>query len=225
MNLVRKWRWILRGIMEVAALHNCKSTSYTYCCEFGALSLLPGGDCVWTVLTDVNNASTPCTCSEPPVDISTRMCWSQQRCLQSCLVFSVAHGVIVPASSPQNNVHLLPNELSMDSGEIAPSALGAELILLAQEQADCRCVRVGASFKRYVPASRAELPSLDCATSHPRTSILWRCQGRRIVSVSGCSSEFLNSSCTHCLHISSGAAVMKVLRLTPPIPLFFVTFS
>ena len=58
---------------------------------------------------------TPRICSEPPVNISTRMCWCRQRCRQcqlgDCSSSPIVHVVIIPASGPQNNFHLLPKEL------------------------------------------------------------------------------------------------------------------
>ena len=68
------------------------------------------------------------------------------------LLFSVVHVVIIPASGPQNNVHLLPKELDEKVEKMHFPALGAELIVLSGEvgptgtspKADC-----GASCERF----------------------------------------------------------------------------
>ena len=99
---------------------------------------------------------TPRICSEPPVNTTTRVCWSRQRCRQcqlwSLFVFSVVHVVIIPASGPQNNVPLLPKVLDEKLAKMHFSALGAELIVLSGDvgptgtspKADC-----GASCEHF----------------------------------------------------------------------------
>ena len=95
---------------------------------------------------------TPPISSEPPVDTSTRICWSRQRCrqfqLKSLFVSSVVHVVIMPASGPQNNVHLLPKELDDKVAKMHFSALGAELVALIVDVS-----RAGTSPKAVCGAS------------------------------------------------------------------------
>ena len=63
--------------------------------------------------------------------------------------------LIVPASNPQTKrCQPLAERARWLVAELHLPALGAEPILLTQEQAGCRCVRVAGTFKRDVPASR-----------------------------------------------------------------------
>ena len=60
----------------MAALLGCKSMSYAYCSEFGGLcdysqGTTAAGQCSQTSYAFGCGVNTPCTCSEPPVNIST----------------------------------------------------------------------------------------------------------------------------------------------------------
>ena len=108
---------------------NRKFTSLAYCCEFCVLCVCRQGttatrQCAWTLFAVCCGVSTSRICSEPSVNTSTRMCWNRQRCRQC---------QFIPASGPQNNVHLLPKELDEKVAKMYFSALGAKLIVLSVE--------------------------------------------------------------------------------------------
>ena len=68
----------------------------------------------------------------------------------------VVHGVNVPASGPQNNVHLLPKEFDDKVAEIHLSALGAELVALIVDVSSPKAV-CGASCERFCGVSIQEV--------------------------------------------------------------------
>ena len=71
---------------EVAAPINCRSTPYTYCCEFGVpRDCSPGtaaGHCSQTSYAFCCGVGTLPTYGVPTMDTSIRMCWTRQKCLQ-----------------------------------------------------------------------------------------------------------------------------------------------
>ena len=76
-----------------------------------------------------------------------RLASRQHQASKHWFVFSVGHGVIVLASGPQERIYFLPKELEEKVARLHMPALGAEPIVLTQEQADCTGVKVEGSFK------------------------------------------------------------------------------
>ena len=96
---------------------------------------------------------TPPICSEPPVDTSTRICWSRQRCRQFQLRWLMRR----PVSKSHSlftllTCHLLLKEFDVQVAKMHLSTLGAELVALIVDvspagtspKADC-----GASCERF----------------------------------------------------------------------------
>ena len=112
--------------------HSCLAT------ETGTMAFLASGGASVSVFDSGMDTPvwhqrpfTPPICSEPPVDTSTRICWSRQRCRQFQLRWLMRR----PVSKSHSlftvlTCHLLPKEFDDKVAKMHLSALGAELVAL-----------------------------------------------------------------------------------------------